>query len=428
CLLPALAVFLESRRLFPIARVISGSYMPQSGLLLSPAFENQGVPSRLSDLCSGWLPLTLTMSNPYSELPLYLTLPVFLLALLGILRGTGRGKTAFIVAGALSLWASLGAKFGFALFLGFIPGFMAARHMEMFMPFTVFSLAALAVYGFAYAADNYPALRAGILKRRFVWSMALVALYLCGALPQWRLGGALYNPLLYGLVAVWLLNLMLVRDRGTAFALLLCLIGLDAAVNHVWTNDRFFAPVPQPLAYYRGPRDFAYNERRQWAVPSLMDAAPLYREPFCNTFGEAFLFHKDSAFFTDNLRFFIPRAYYEFLGRNNIVTFWEQPGGPTPGWQERLGITADKARVSGGKVAIKNYGPDHAVFEVSAPRDGEFMYLDGYHPGWRASVDGKNVPVLMHDEVFKKVAVPKGSREVRFEFHAPLFRYGLLFY
>ena len=43
-------------------------------------------------------------------------------------------------------------------------------------------------------------------------------------------------------------------------------------------------------------------------------------------------------------------------------------------------------------------------------------YTDAYYPGWRAYVDGKEIPIYLANDAFKAVVVPPGSHLVRFEF------------
>ncbi|NLO92593.1 MAG: hypothetical protein GX410_11475 [Elusimicrobia bacterium] len=436
CLLPAFSVLLESRSLFPIARVASGSFIPQFGLMLPPSLDNQGVPSFPHDVLSGFLPLAVTMASA-SELPLYLTFPVFALALLGMVRGKGGGRIAFIVATFLSFWASLGAKFGFSTVLGLVPGFTAVRHMEMFMPFTIFSMSALAVYGFDYAAENYAALRAAFIQRRLLWSVFLVGLCAAGGgLYPWPFHHAMAVCTFYGFALALLLNLLFLRRTGAAaLSVLLLFIGLDAVGNRFTSQGRFFAQAPRFLSEYVPPK-FEYNQYRRWTVPHIPGAEALYGELICFTYGEPLLLYQDSAFFADNLRFFISRRYYKWLGDMKLASFSASSLPPPDGWRERLGISAPKAVIRGadGKampgaaVRIQEYGPNYAVFRTSAALAGEFSYLDGFHAGWRVYLDGKPDNIGVYDAVFKKVSLPAGEHLLRFEFRPALVSVSLLLY
>jgi hypothetical protein len=57
-----------------------------------------------------------------------------------------------------------------------------------------------------------------------------------------------------------------------------------------------------------------------------------------------------------------------------------------------------------------------AVADV-AVRDGAWLvYADAFHPGWRASVDGRPARVVPANLAFKAVRLPPGTSRVRFEF------------
>jgi hypothetical protein len=62
--------------------------------------------------------------------------------------------------------------------------------------------------------------------------------------------------------------------------------------------------------------------------------------------------------------------------------------------------------------------------EVAVP--SLLVYSDLYYEGWRAFVDGAEVPVLRADHAFKAVRVDPGSHHVRFVFDPPSFRRGLI--
>jgi hypothetical protein len=53
---------------------------------------------------------------------------------------------------------------------------------------------------------------------------------------------------------------------------------------------------------------------------------------------------------------------------------------------------------------------------ADAPAGGFLVLTDPYYPGWRAFVDGVDSPILRANYLFRAVALPPGSHEVRFVF------------
>jgi hypothetical protein len=118
-------------------------------------------------------------------------------------------------------------------------------------------------------------------------------------------------------------------------------------------------------------------------------------------------------------------------------------------WSEFARPSAASDRIAerhAAKIVTRDAGPERwravlqerpapATFDVSYERpDPEHMRLaldaagapgtvfvsEGYHPWWRASVDGAPAPVLRAQAVFMAVPVPAGAREVDLRFTPPL--------
>jgi uncharacterized membrane protein YfhO len=54
------------------------------------------------------------------------------------------------------------------------------------------------------------------------------------------------------------------------------------------------------------------------------------------------------------------------------------------------------------------------------------LFVDSFYPGWKAAVDGKEVPILRANDAFKAIVVPAGSSEVRFTFSSARITVGLV--
>jgi uncharacterized membrane protein YfhO len=63
--------------------------------------------------------------------------------------------------------------------------------------------------------------------------------------------------------------------------------------------------------------------------------------------------------------------------------------------------------------------PGLVEVEVDARRAGVLVLHDTYYPGWIAEIDGKRVPILRADVLFRGVELAPGNHKVLFRF-APL--------
>ncbi|MDX2018674.1 MAG: hypothetical protein SF187_00430 [Deltaproteobacteria bacterium] len=55
----------------------------------------------------------------------------------------------------------------------------------------------------------------------------------------------------------------------------------------------------------------------------------------------------------------------------------------------------------------------------SAPRDGFAVFVEQFHKGWTATIDGEPTPVLQANLVMRAVALPAGTHTVTMQFNAP---------
>jgi hypothetical protein len=69
-----------------------------------------------------------------------------------------------------------------------------------------------------------------------------------------------------------------------------------------------------------------------------------------------------------------------------------------------------------GKINVIAFSFNNLVanVHVNDPRGAWLFYPDGYHPGWKAYVDGKQVPIELANLGFKAVALKQGTHRVRF--------------
>src|SRR5262249_27975216 len=79
-------------------------------------------------------------------------------------------------------------------------------------------------------------------------------------------------------------------------------------------------------------------------------------------------------------------------------------------------VAAEPGRRRRGQVSIVSYQNTDVRLEVDSPDGGWSVLNDLWHPWWYAELDGKPVPLLRANVLFRAVAVPPGHHEVRFTF------------
>lgn len=85
-----------------------------------------------------------------------------------------------------------------------------------------------------------------------------------------------------------------------------------------------------------------------------------------------------------------------------------------------MGLLCDRSD-EGGLIKLLGRTANTVDVEVG-PVDGPrlLVFVDGWYPGWEATVDGQPTAIFQANEGFKAVAVPEGTSRVRFAFHSTL--------
>ncbi len=80
---------------------------------------------------------------------------------------------------------------------------------------------------------------------------------------------------------------------------------------------------------------------------------------------------------------------------------------------------------SSATVELTDWRANRLIYRASTPSDGLAVFSEIYYPrGWKATVDGAEVPVMRADYILRAIEVPAGEHEIVFSFAAPHF--GLL--
>jgi len=72
-----------------------------------------------------------------------------------------------------------------------------------------------------------------------------------------------------------------------------------------------------------------------------------------------------------------------------------------------------------GQVEITHYRPDRIALTVDTNQPSYLFLSEIFYPGWKALVDGKPVPILRGNYLFRVIELARGTHSVQF-YYAPL--------
>ncbi len=81
---------------------------------------------------------------------------------------------------------------------------------------------------------------------------------------------------------------------------------------------------------------------------------------------------------------------------------------------------------SAGRIESFNEGDNQVTMKVSLSRPGYVVLLDRFDPDWHATLDGREVPILRADWLFRAVRAGAGTHEVRFYYRQRGLRAGVV--
>jgi hypothetical protein len=81
---------------------------------------------------------------------------------------------------------------------------------------------------------------------------------------------------------------------------------------------------------------------------------------------------------------------------------------------------------SADAATVVEYRQRRVVLEGNAEQAGLLILGDAYHPGWRATLNGRPVPVIPTNYVQRGVLLPAGAYRIVFTFAPETLRYGAL--
>jgi hypothetical protein len=78
-----------------------------------------------------------------------------------------------------------------------------------------------------------------------------------------------------------------------------------------------------------------------------------------------------------------------------------------------------------GTSRIARFQPDRVRLEANLAQPGYVVLVDAYDPGWRATLDGRDIPVLRANLAFRAVQVPPGHHVIEYVYRPPTLIAGL---
>ncbi len=108
----------------------------------------------------------------------------------------------------------------------------------------------------------------------------------------------------------------------------------------------------------------------------------------------------------------LPASHSSLPGMVRVAHASEYVPSPRP-------LVADSA-------TIEQYGTDHVVVRATSVRGGHLVLSDSFYPGWRAWLNGGEVPIEQANYLFRAVALPPGEHLVEFRFQPTTVYVGAL--
>ena len=76
-------------------------------------------------------------------------------------------------------------------------------------------------------------------------------------------------------------------------------------------------------------------------------------------------------------------------------------------------------------ISLKSYKPDSLEYESKNSNAGLAVFSEMYYPhGWKATIDGKEVPIYQVDYALRALSIPAGSHQIRFAFEPEVVSIG----
>jgi hypothetical protein len=110
----------------------------------------------------------------------------------------------------------------------------------------------------------------------------------------------------------------------------------------------------------------------------------------------------------------------ESIAFRDMLSIGEQNSGKLIGKS-----TTNRAQAASGNARVLKYSSNQVEIEAEAQMKQTLVLLDSFYPGWRATVDGKQVPLFGANFVYRAIDLAPGKHRIVFSYHPSSFYYGL---
>lgn len=122
----------------------------------------------------------------------------------------------------------------------------------------------------------------------------------------------------------------------------------------------------------------------------------------------------------------LPRAFLVDADRSqsDALAYREYLSVQSPSSFGRTDAQATRLQTPGA-VNILNYSPNRIEMEATTNQKRILVLLDSYYPDWKAAVDGKDVPVIGANYVYRAIELPLGHHRISVYYQPKSFSRGL---